>query len=92
MDFCNRIKNWCAGFKKVGETTEVLDNTVHDTEPTVNERELEEEDAVKITVSATEPEDDNEVTEILRNVELTEVAEKLEQVVNELEGLGTKSN
>jgi hypothetical protein len=90
MDFCNRIKNWCDGFKKVNEPTEALDTTVHDTEePTVNERVGE--DDVKINVSTTDGEDDTEVTEILKNVELADVAEKLEAVVNELEELGTNT-
>lgn len=91
MDFCSRIKNWCVGFKNVNEPTEALDSTVHDEVPAVNERELDQENTAKINVSATDGEDDTEVTEILRNVELAQVAEKLEQVVNELEELGTKS-
>ena len=99
MDFCNRIKNWCYGFKAVGQPSEVLDSTVHDEAPAVNERDPEdvkinvsatEPEDVKINVSATEPEDvkiNVSTTESEEDTEVTEILKPVEltEVAEKLE-------
>ena len=87
MELCNRIQKWISGFSKVKEET--LDDTIHESPPLVNMREIAIEigtqTAPEVTVTSGQTEDDNEVVEIMTSSDEKTVSEKLQEVIELLE-------